>query len=149
MPTPELKQWATIADITELTRVTVDETTRRQAVASIEALTGLIEEVAREDISDRDKYWLKLAVCYQAAWIDAQPDYLERNDVMTASQTGQSATGANRDWLVLGPAARRAIKRLSWRGVRSLAIDNRQPDARARIDITSEAYDDSLPWRPL
>lgn len=149
MATPEDRQWATVADVAELTGVNVSPTIRRQAVASIETLVGLIEEVPRDGVSDRDRYWLKLATCYQAAWIDAQPDYLERNDVASASQTGQSATGANRDWLVLGPAARRAIKRLSWRGVRSLAIDDRSASGRARVDITSEAYDDSLPWRPV
>lgn len=149
MALAEADQWATIADVKELTRADVDATTRRQAVASIEPLIGLIEEVKREDISDRDRYWLKLATCYQAAWLDAQPDYFERNDVSGASQSGQSATGANREWLLLSPAARRCLKRLSWRGPRPLAIDNRSTAARPRVDITSEAYDDSLPWRPL
>ena len=149
MAVAEADQWATITDVSELTRVKVDGTTRRQAVASIEALVGLIEEVPRPDVSDRDRYWLKLAVCYQAAWIDAQPDYFERNAVSSASQSGQSATGGNADWLLLAPAARKCIKRLSWRGVRPLAIDDRRAETRSRVDVTSEEYDDSLPWGPL
>lgn len=140
--------WATITDVKNATGVDVDTVVLTVAKTSIEGVTGLIEEVERTDLTDRDRYWLKLAVCFQTAWIAAQPDYLERNDIMSANQDGQSATGANRDWLLLSPIARRYLKRLSWRGVRTLEA-GRFIQGPTRVDVTSEAFDDSLPWRPL
>ncbi|MGL4176104.1 MAG: hypothetical protein ACRCSN_08490, partial [Dermatophilaceae bacterium] len=114
------RPWATIAEVEQLTGQVVTSATRVQAVTSIELHCGLIEGVLRADVADRDLYWLKLATAYQAAWLSAQPDYLERNAVSTAAQDGQSATMGNADWLTLAPLARKAIKRLSWRGPRSV-----------------------------
>lgn len=141
--------WATIDQVATITGRTVTDADRNLAVASIEPLIGLIEEVERTDISDRDRYWLRQAVAFQAVWIASQPDYLERNAVSSMSQDGQSANGANPEWLLLNGNARRALKRLSWRGVRGLQIDSRAGAKASRADITSEEYDDSLPWRPL
>lgn len=138
-------QWATIEDVATLTGITVDAFTRTLAAQGIELATGLIEEVERTDISDRDRYWLKLATCYQAAWVAEQPDYLERSDVSAASQDGQSATG-NPDWLVLSPLARRAVKKVSWKSRKTINIG---PIAPPRVDPLGEVADNSLPWRPL
>lgn len=136
--------WATVPDILAATGRTVTEVDRNLSAQAIEMHTGLIEAVERPDIADRDRYWLKLAVCYQAVWLTAQPDYLERNAVASASQDGQSATMGNADWLTLSPQARKCIKRLSWRGVRTVAT---QPGNRTPVNINSEEFDDSLPWR--
>ncbi|MCU1617788.1 MAG: hypothetical protein JWO98_5328 [Frankiales bacterium] len=114
--------WATLTDIENLLGVTVDAKARMVAVNAIELTTGAIEAVPRPLMYDRDRYWLKLAVCYQAAWIASQPDYLERNAVTAVSQDGQSATGANAEWLILAPLARKALKRVSWRGPRKMAV---------------------------
>lgn len=140
--------FATIAEITTLTGVTVNETTRGLAAQSIETKTGLIEGTlaARTDISDRDLYFLKLACAYQAAWLQAQPDFLTRNDVSAVSADGQSATG-RADWLTLSPMARSSIKRLSWAGTRSMLIG---PTAlRFVADPLGEAADDRERWRPI
>lgn len=143
--------WATTDDVNTLLGATVDAPTLSKAVRSIEAITGLIEAVERPDISDRDLYWLKLAVCYQAAWLLEQPDYLERNDVSAASQSGQSVT-LKADGLVLAPMARRSIKRLTWRGPRAIVPD-RTPDRRTvamGVDSAlAESTDDILDWQPL
>lgn len=133
--------WATIAEIKTVTGMTVDEGTRNLAAASLELVTGLIEEVERSDISDRDRYWLRQAVAFQAAWISIQADYLERSDVSSVSQDGQSAQG-NPDWLVLSPLARKAIKRLSWRGVRSIV-----PAAERTARLSPLISDDHPGWR--
>lgn len=138
--------WASVADITAATGVTVNASTRSIAANAIELTTGLIEAVERTDVSDRDRYWLKLAVCYQAAWIVAQPDYLERNAIASASQDGQAATGGNPDWLVLAPLARKALKRLSWRGVRTVST---QPGRRAVVNVNDDDYEDTLDWSPV
>lgn len=138
--------WATIADVATLTGKTVTAPQLVQAVASLEVVVGLIEAVERPDISARDRYFLKLATCYQAAWIAAQPDLYERNDVASAGQDGESAT-FRPDAHVLAPLARKAIKRLSWRGPRTLITP--RADARGRVDTTSEEYDDSLAWKRM
>ena len=142
-----MTQWATLEQVATLTGKTVDEPTRALAAAAIELHTGLIEGVERKGLKDRDAYWLRLAVCFQAAWLMTQPDYLERNAVSSVSQDGQSATGGNPDWLTLAPLARKAIKRLSWRGARTIVVDDGA--RRNRLNVLSEEYDDSLAWRRL
>jgi hypothetical protein len=142
--------WATVSDVKSLTGADVTELTRTLAAQAIELKTGAIEVVttARTLVSDRDQYWLKLAVCYQAAWLNEQPDYLERSAVANLSQDGQSATMGNPDWLVLAPLARTAIKRLSWRGARQLNL-GRVGTVRPIFDNTTEEYENRLDWRPL
>lgn len=141
-----MAEWATIADVQALTGRTVDEQARALAATSIALVTGLIEGVDRTRLSDRDRYFLKTAVCFQAAWIAAQPDYLERNAVASASQDGQSATMGNPDWLVLSPLARKALKRLSWRGTRTVSTEDRQ---RVIANVNSDEYEDNLDWSPV
>lgn len=139
--------WATVASIQTATGRVVTETTRNLAAQSIEMHTGLIEGVERTDISDRDRYWLGQAVAYQAVWLLAQPDYLERNAVSSVSQDGQSATAGNPDWLTLAPAARKCLKRLSWRGTRTVAsagVGRSVP-----VNINSDEYEDTLKWRAV
>lgn len=137
--------WATVNDVLKLTGKTVTQEQRDRAVASLEVHIALIEEVERTDITSRDRYWLKLATCYQAAWLAEQPDAFERNDVASAAQDGESAT-FRPDAHTLAPLARKAVKRLSWRGTRSILT--RPIDGRRR-DVNSEAFDDSLAWRGL
>jgi hypothetical protein len=140
--------WATTEDVTTLTGVTVTEADRNIAATVIEAKTGVLEGVKRS-ISDRDLYFLKQAVCYEAVFVAATPDFLERMNLASASQDGQSVTTRNADDLILAPLARMAIKRLSWRGPRGLNIGRAGAGDAQLVDSTSEAYDDSLPWRPL
>lgn len=138
--------WATIADVAEVTGKTVTATERGIAVRSLETMIGLIEEVEREDIPDRDRYWLKLATCYQAAFVLDNPDLFSRADVTSASQDGESANFRNVDSHVLSPLARKAIRRLSWRG---LTRPQDRAKSSGRTDINSEEYDDSLAWKPV
>lgn len=138
--------WCTVEDVAELTSAAVTAGQRKQAATTIELHVGLIEAVERVDVTDRDRYWLKLATCYQAAWLKAQADLFERNDVSSAGQDGESAT-FRADAHTLAPLARKAIKRLSWRGPRTMITP--KADARGRVDTTSEEYDDSLAWKRL
>lgn len=138
-------KWATVEQIAEITGITVTDVQRGVAVRSLEVLVGLIEEVDRPDISDRDRYFLKLATAYQAAFIADNPDLFSRADVTSAGQDGESATFRNVDAHILAPLARKAIRRLLWRGL------TRPGDRRvtAPANVLSEEYDDSLAWRPL
>lgn len=137
--------WATVAQILSTVKRNVSEDTRDLAAQSIEMHTGLIEAVERTDITGRDRYWLMLAVCYQAVWLLAQPDYLERNAIGSASQDGQSATAGNPDWLTLSLMARKCLKRMSWRGVRTVATGRTR---RSVLNINSDEYEDTLDWTP-
>lgn len=145
-----MAEFASIAEIAALTGATVDEPTRLLAAQAVEIATGLIEGTLAErvDISDRDLYWLKLMTCYQAAWLVAQPDYLTRNDVASASQDGQSATGASQDWLTLAPLARKTSRRLSWRGTRPLATGTLSRTERLALALR-ESGDAKHEWRPI
>lgn len=139
------ESWATVEDVKSKTGETVTEDQRTIAVGILETVTGLIEEVERLDINDRDRYFLKLATCYQAAFVKDNPDLFSRADVTSASQDGESASFRNVDAHLLSPLARKAIRRLSWRGLTRPADRQRM---RAPINVNSEEYDDSLPWRP-
>lgn len=139
-------QWATIADVEDVTGKTVTEKERGIAVRSLEPLIGVIEAVERPDISDRDRYWLKLATCYQAAFVLDNPDLFSRNDVTSVSQDGESANFRNVDAHLLAPLARKCIRRLSWRG---LTRPRDRAAQRGPVNILSEEYDDSLAWKPV
>ena len=138
--------WATIADVDEITGKRVTEKECGIAVRSLETIIGVIEAVDRPDISDRDRYWLKLATCYQAAFVLDNPDLFSRADVTSASQDGESANFRNVDAHLLAPLARKAIRRLSWRG---LTRTKDRASTRGPLNILSEEYDDSLAWKPV
>ncbi len=137
--------WATPDDVLALIGITVPLSAVNEAARTIEILTGLIESVPRVNIADRDLYWLKLAVCYQAAWLPTQPDFLERTDISAATQDGQSVT-LKPDALVLAPMARRSLKRLSWRGARSVGLYMRPREV---TNVNDDDYEDTLNWQPI
>jgi len=140
-------KWATIADVTSKTGVTATEQQRTIAVGVLETVTGLIEEVERPGISDRDRYFLKLATCYQTAFVVDNPDLFSRADVTSASQDGESASFRNPDSHLLAPLARKSIRRLSWRGIRALRPGG---GTDPKIPVTDlDELDDRLPWSPV
>lgn len=141
-----MTEWATVAQVAAVTGVTVTQTQRDIAAASLETMSGLIEAVDRPDTTDRDRHFLKLACAYQAAFVRDNPDLFSRADVTSASADGQSANFRNVDAHVLAPLARKALRRLSWRGL-TMPRD-RNPNA-GRVNINSEEYDDSLAWKPV
>lgn len=139
-------KWCTIENVAEITGITVTETQRNIAVRTLETMIGLIEDVDRPDINDRDLYFLKLATAYQAAFVSRSPDFFERADVTSASQDGESANFRNVDAHVLAPMARKSIRRLSWR---ALTRPGDRSPREAANNVLSEEYDDSLAWKPL
>lgn len=142
--------WATPEQVTELTGITVTEADIIRATATLEVNVGLIQGVERVNIHDRDLYFLRLAVSYQAGWMSDHPDLFVREDVLSASQDGESATFRNVDAHVLAPLARKALRRLSWRGARAALPGGGTPYlSDVSGDVTSESFDDSLPWVPM
>lgn len=136
--------WATIADVDDVAGVTVTDRELRTARGIVETLVGVFESVDRPDVSDRDREWLRRAVCYEAAFVHDNPDLFSRIDVTSASQDGESVAFRNVDAHLLAPLARKCIRKLSWRGLHrpaEVAADRRQ------VNILDEDYDDSLAWK--
>lgn len=149
-PGVEGDQWCTAEQVAEITGATVTPDLRTRAALTIGTMVGLIEGVQRPDISDRDKHYLKLATAYQAAWMKNHPDLFDREDVTSAGQDGESVSFRNVDSHVLAPLARKAIRRLSWRGKRMVMPGGGSATAStSRLNVNSEDFDDSLPWTPL
>jgi hypothetical protein len=105
-------------------------------------------ESASAAISSRDLLALKLATCYQAAWLPSQPDALTRVNVESSTVDGESVRFSSGAQQNLAPLAARALKNLSWKGSRTLVM----PDASVplghstAIDFTSESSDESSVW---
>ena len=117
--------WATKADVNTVTGLTVEDAEVTRAIATLETITGLIDGVDRPGLTDRDKHWLKLMTCYQTAFMHDNSH-------------------------LFGPLARKAYRRLSWRGLRAIAAWG-DPEAAptGSRDPNSEAFDNALPWSPL
>lgn len=120
--------WGTIADTqlrTGLTDVTDDEL--MQASAVVELVTGAIYDFTMVPangntiplLNKRDEYWMNAAAAYLVPFMRDHVDYLTRMQAKAFSQDGQSVT-LDGDSLVLPPLTRRALKRLSWRGTRTM-----------------------------
>lgn len=113
-----------VSRVARVTGRTVALTDIAAAASSIETLTGLIEAVPRVDIHGNDLYWLGQGVAYQAPWLLAQADFIERNNVTDVMQ-GRDKVTYGPDALVLAPMARKCLRRLSWKGMRSVNLDRR------------------------
>lgn len=105
-------------------------------------------QAASAAISSRDMLALKLATCYQAAWLPAQPDALTRVNVDSSTVDGESVRFSSDAQQNLAPNAQRALKNLSWKGSRTLSIPSvGVPLGRtASLDFTSESSDMSSDW---
>jgi hypothetical protein len=111
--------WCTAADVLTYAKATVDDSDVLAAQATIDVHAGRIYADA-ERIGARDRYWLKLATAYQAAWLKPQPDAFTRLGVESTGSTN-GVTFAE-DGLTLAPNAVTALRRVSWLGSRSLRV---------------------------
>lgn len=112
--------WATAADVFTYAKTTVDDDTVLRAQATIDVHSARIY-ADKAMISDRDQYWLKLAVAYQAAWLPAQPDAFQRVEV-TEAGGATNRSMFTETAMVLAPDAKWALKRVSWLKSRSLHV---------------------------
>lgn len=137
--------WATIEDVADVTGVAVADATLRAAASVIETFAGRSQDADVKRASDRRN--LRLAVCWQAAYMHSNDDVLERVDVRSEYLGEGDMQTANRDdaaAIVLAPLARAALKRLSWLRPRARRIMS--PRERLLLDAD---VDDRLDWRPL
>jgi hypothetical protein len=122
---------------------------------SVDMATGIIEIVSGADadllnatnLSARNLKWLRYAVAYQCAFMIEHPDYFTRMDVTSMTQDGASAT-LRADGLVLAPNARRCLKRLSWRGVRTVQAVGEFNHHNRFGSLTNDDFFDTLDWKP-
>ncbi len=138
--------WATVADVKTYAKATVDEDELLSAQAVIDTYAGRLPMDA-DRVGARDKYWLKLAVAYQAAWQPAQPDQFERQDI-TSTGGGQSTQGTE-TWLTLAPHAAQALRRVSWIGSGSLHVRAPAEAVDRRRDVYGDDGDDPGTWRRI
>lgn len=132
--------WATVAEVGDVTGVTLTTAQIKQAQHALETISGLVvDDVTITKLSARDRRWLRNAVAYQAAFMAPAPDYLERQRVKSAGADGQSAT-FTADGSELAPLARKALRKLSWRGSRSVHL---------AAPVVPVDLDDRLGWQPL
>jgi hypothetical protein len=144
--------WATEAEVAEITGVTVTAERLTQAQSVIELYVGRTE--GSQVWPAAQSGWLKKAVAYQAAWMPAQPDLLTRAGVERVSQDGATVEFTG-DGQHLAPLAKKALRRLGWRGTRSIYTPpvrggqyagNYYPAAEGVGGVRDFADD---PWRPL
>lgn len=150
--------WATATEVAEITGVTVTDAQLKAAQSVIELRIGRTETspggLPSSWIHPRDLRWLKRAVAYQAAWMPAQPDYLTRSQTDgTVIQDG-AHVNVTKAGQYLAPLAIVALKKLSWRGTRSIHTESTLSGTRGPyhlgVDGVVSVFDyQNEPWQPL
>jgi hypothetical protein len=141
---PSSPVWCTAADVLNFTGQTVTDDQALQGQALIELVQGFVGGLPDDVwVSPRDLEWLKRASAYETVWMLAQPDLFSRMDFVALAQDGESSTLRD-SALYLAPLARMAIKRLSWKGTRSITVRGQDE---VKAGYRENAYDDNaLPW---
>lgn len=112
--------WATDTDVSEITGVTVDAVTLAQAQAIVELYVGRTEGAQVWPVATAT--WLKRAVAYQAAWMPSQPDIFSRSSTKGSMSQDGATVEFTADGRWLAPLAKRALRRLGWKGTRSIYV---------------------------
>ena len=155
-----MTNWATTADVSALTGVSVTDA----EISTAQGIIGLFAEVTPdaafdEDgdptgmISPKNLRLLKMATAYQTVWMRERPDIFTSVDVSSYSEDGLSATHANTTAALLAPLARRAVYRLTWmRPNRSIRVGKGlNPEFAPALygGRDSAVADDEKNWTPM
>lgn len=130
-----MANWASVAEVLELTGTTVTLAQIAQAQGVIDVFSGVLIGAAA-NLSDRDLRLLRYATSYQTVWQIAQVDVLSRTDAKRVEQDGAKFETANSDANLLAPLASRCLSQLSWKRARSVRS---QPNGEPRFP-TIETY---------
>jgi hypothetical protein len=114
--------WATAAEVTDITGETPAADVLLRAAADIELAVGRTQDATW--IPARDLRWLKRAVAYQAAWLPSQPDHLTRSETTGAVIQDGAHVEVTKAGQRYAPLAISAMKRLTWRGNRSVHTES-------------------------
>lgn len=146
--------WASESDVSDITGIEVDSGTLARAQATIEVIVGRVEsELSTANMRTSDQAWLKKAVAYQAAWMSDQPDLFTRSETKRVSQDGASVEWSP-NGQTLAPFAKKALRRLGWKGTRSIYTPStlwpdgpkRYPASEGVVAVHDYAGE---PWKPL
>jgi hypothetical protein len=115
---------ATVEDVSTFTGVSVDRKLIAQAQTMIELFSGKnLADLAK--MQPRDQRHVKLAVAYQAVWMDAHPEVFTTMDVQAVNQDDLVVRFRDdSEAHLIAPLAKAALKRLSWkkRGAASISL---------------------------
>jgi hypothetical protein len=136
---PVQTTWATTDDVRNVTGLEVTQAQLVQAGFCIDLFAARLYE-DRDRVGTRDQYWLKQAVAYQAAWLQANPDVFQRI-LLETSGTGPSSTKFGVKGLVLAPFAAEALGRVSWLRSRSLHIKSAAEESFRTWDFDNDDVD--------
>lgn len=146
--------WASIADVANMTSIAV---TQAQLLAA-QAIIDMHSETtvnARINIRPRDRWRLRQAVAYQAAWMSDTPDVFTRNEISSAGHAATSFAFVSPESVTLSPLAKNALSKLSWKRSRSVRI---RVQRRGGLSLRQRWYDmehdtgdyeGSAYWSPL
>jgi len=140
--------WATEDDLLAYLGVTLSDGSYLAQANTMISVYANRSEAASASISNRDLLALKLATCYQAAWLPSQSDALGRVNIDSTTVDGESIKFASEAQQNLAPGAIRALKNLSWKGSRTLVIPSSEVPlgSSSSIDFTSESSDEGSDW---
>lgn len=149
--------WATVDNVRTVTGVEVDDDLLTRAQAVIETVADRPAS-AVQVMLDSDARRLRSAVCYQAAYMNRNPDLLITGDVTSLSADDVSITF--RDGTVgdgglarlVAPLALLALAKVSWLRRKTIRVaPSRHPDADPD-DIhvwTGQPLPEHVSWEPL
>lgn len=147
--------WVTPEQAEDIVRTPVSADQIAAAMPVIEIYSGVTLEVESQ-LKPRDLRLLKQATAFQAVWMAANIDVLTRMDADDVDQDGIEYSKGDVDAHILGPLAKLALSRLSWRRSRSLQPLTALEDARKRgyfppgsVTGNEEWLDDYQRWTPL
>lgn len=140
--------WASAADVLEVVGREVDAATLAQADGAITIYANRTPD-AVDGMSARDRYWLKVATCWQAAWLDQQVGVDGRSTATSLSTDGQTVTWDAEHQVVLAPLAARALRNVSWKASRSVEVRPVGDNGMWIRNFENEASDQFHPWSTL
>lgn len=115
-------QRVTIEEVFDYTGVNLKNRDIWRAQAVLDMFSNRAFDPTRP-ITDRDLYYLKQAIAYQAAWMNQHPEIFTSMDVMSVDQEGLRVQfRADRESQFLAPLARMAMRRLSFMKSRSIKL---------------------------
>lgn len=118
-----MSTWATHAEVLAITHK--DDLVQEDVDMAEEVIMLHTERTTDDQLRTRDRFWLKRAVAWQAAWQVDQPGYRERSTAKEVTQDGtkivwaHAGDAANPAIFMLAPLALRALKNCSWMKSRS------------------------------
>lgn len=146
----------TTAMVFEVTKRTVSDDDILMAGEIIDLYSNRTQE-ASGSMRTRDITWLKKAVCWQAVKCNEEPDLASKMMVQEFTQDGVNVKlsgdgkGGAEWYAMLNPFAARALKNLSWKGTRSLAIPRSDVPLGPVVgyDFLNESSDNYGRWEPI